>query len=114
VVGDLAGPKALAAIGRHLADTQERVAALYTSNVEQYLFRGGVFARFARNVEALPHDDKSVIVRSYFPYGRPHPQAVPGYVSVQLLQTFGAFLAVQRAGGFRTYGDLVTRDLLVR
>ena len=113
VVGDLAGPKAVAAIGRYLTERGERVAAFYTSNVEQYLFRGGTFARFARNVEALPHDRRSVIIRSYFPYGRPHPQAVPGYLSVQLLQTFNAFLAVQRSGGFRSYGDLVTRDVLV-
>ncbi len=113
VVGDLAGPKAVLGVGRYLARHHERVAAFYTSNVEQYLFRGGAFARFARNVEALPHDDKSVIIRSYFPYGRPHPQAVPGYLSVQLLQTFGAFLSVQRAGGFRSYGELVIRDLLV-
>jgi hypothetical protein len=80
--------------------------------VEQYLFRGGTFARFARNVDALPHDQRSVMIRSYFPYGRPHPQAVPGYLSVQLLQPFEAFLGAQRAGGFRSYGDLVTRDLL--
>lgn len=112
VVGDLAGPKAMAAIGRYLAEHRERVAAFYTSNVEQYLFRGGTFARFARNVAALPHDERSVIIRSYFPYGRLHAQAMPGYLSVQLLQTFTAFIAVQRAGGFRSYGDLVTRDLL--
>jgi hypothetical protein len=112
VVGDLAGPRAMTAIGRYLTERGERVSAFYTSNVEQYLFRGDTFARFAGNVEALPHDERSVLIRSYFPYGRPHPQAVPGYLSVQLLQTFGAFLGAQRAGGFRSYGDLVTRDLL--
>lgn len=112
VVGDLAGPKAMLAIGRYLAEHGVRVAALYTSNVEQYLFQGGAFARFAKNLEALPHDQRSVIIRSYFPYGRPHPQVVPGYLSVQLLQRFDAFFAVQRAGGFQSYGELVTRDLL--
>ncbi len=113
LVGDLAGPKAIAAIARYLGEQQETVAAFYTSNVEQYLFRDGTFPRFAKNVEALPHDERSVIIRSYFSYGRPHAQAVPGYLSVQLLQGFNAFLAAQRAGGFRSYGDLVTRDLLV-
>jgi hypothetical protein len=102
----------MAAIGRYLTERGERVSAFYTSNVEQYLFRGNTFARFGRNVEALPHDERSVMIRSYFPYGRPHAQVVRGYLSVQLLQTFSAFLAVQRAGGFRSYGDLVTRDLL--
>jgi len=113
VVGDLAGPKAVAAIARYLTERGEPVSAFYTSNVEQYLFRGGTFGQFARNLEALPHDQRSVIVRSYFPYGRPHPQAVPGYLSVQLLQTVDAFLEVQRGGGFRSYGELVTRDLLL-
>ena len=112
VVGDLAGPKAVRAIGRYLAEHREQVAAFYTSNVEFYLFQAGSFERFAANVAALPHDEKSVIIRSYFPYGRPHPQAVPGYLSVQLLQTFDALLATQRTGGYRGYGDLVTRDLL--
>jgi hypothetical protein len=112
VVGDLAGPKAVAAMGRYLTERGELVSAFYTSNVEQYLFRDHTFARFARNVEALPHDERSVMIRSYFPYGRAHPQAVPGYLSVQLLQTFGSFVGAQRAGGFRSYGELVTRDLL--
>jgi hypothetical protein len=112
VVGDLAGPSAVRAIGRYLQEHHERVSAFYTSNVEQYLFQGGSFGRFAANVGALPHDGKSVLIRSYFPYGRPHPQAQPGYLSIQLLQTFNAFLAVQHAGGYQSYGELVTRDLL--
>lgn len=41
-----------------------------------------------------------------------HPQAVPGYLSVQLLQSLDAFLAVQRASGFRSYRDLVTGETL--
>ena len=48
-----------------------------------------------------------MIIRSYFPYGRPHPQAQPGYLSVQLLQTFDALLAAQRGGRYRSYQDLV-------
>jgi hypothetical protein len=112
VVGDFAGEKALAAIGRYLEQQGVRVSAFYTSNVEQYLFGGGTFDRFARNVAALPHDDRSVIIRSYFAYGRPHPQAVAGYLSVQLLQRVTDFLAARRAGGYRSYFDLVRRDIL--
>jgi hypothetical protein len=112
VVGDLAGPKAVRAIGRYLAQRRDRVAGFYTSNVEFYLFQEGSFGRFAANVAALPHDEKSVIIRSYFPYGRPHPQARPGYLSVQLLQGFDALLEAQRTGALRSYGDLVTRGLL--
>jgi hypothetical protein len=110
VVGDLAGPKAVRAIGRYLRSHHDVVAAFYASNVEQYLFRGGTFDRWAGNVAALPHDRRSMIIRSFFPYGRPHPDARPGYLTVQLLQTFTAFLADQRAGGYRGYWDLVTRE----
>jgi len=112
VVGDLAGPKAVRAIGRYLAEHHERVAAFYTSNVEFYLFQEGSFGRFAANLGALPHDGKSVIIRSYFPYGRPHPQAQPGYLSVQLLQTFDTLLTTHWSDGYRGYGELVTRGLL--
>ena len=110
LVGDFAGAKTVAGIGRYLAERGARVSAFYTSNVEQYLFGDGSFARFVPNVAALPHDDRSVIIRSYFPYGRPHPQAVAGYLSIQLLQRVEAFLAAQRGGGYRGYGDLVTRE----
>lgn len=112
LVGDFAGAKTLAGVGRYLAERGARVSAFYTSNVEQYLFGDDSFAQFARNVAALPHDDRSVIIRSYFPYGRPHPHAVAGYLSIQLLQRVEAFLAAQRGGGYRGYGDLVTRDVL--
>lgn len=107
VVGDLAGAKAVAAIGRYLGEHHERASAFYTSNVEQYLFRGGTFAQFAANVAALPYDEKSMIIRSYFPYGRPHPRAVPGYLTVQLWQSFAEFLEAQRGGGYRSYVELV-------
>jgi hypothetical protein len=111
VVGDLAGPHALAAIGRVVRGRGERVSAFYTSNVEDYLMRGGTFARYARTVAGLPRDRRSVIVRSYFGgnFGAPHPQAVPGYFSTQLVQTMDAFAADVAAGGYASYGDLVRR-----
>jgi hypothetical protein len=109
VVGDLAGPKAVRAIGRYLEARREVVSAFYTSNVEQYLFREGTFDAWAGNVAALPHDGRSVFIRSLFPYGRPHPDARPGYLTVQLVQPVATFLADIRAGGYRGYWDLVTR-----
>ena len=64
------------------------VSAFYTSNVEYYLLEDGSFDRFADNVAALPFDEGSVIIRSFFGrnFGFVHPQSVPGYYSVQLLQ----------------------------
>lgn len=115
VVGNFAGDKALAAVGKYLRDHGETVTMFYTSNVEQYLVQDGILDRFARNVNGLPRRLDAVIVRSYFPYGRPHPQLVAGYLSVQLVQRIEKFL-VQRFLVNRptreTYFDLVTTDLV--
>ncbi|MGH7720363.1 MAG: hypothetical protein ACREON_16150 [Gemmatimonadaceae bacterium] len=114
VVGNFAGEHALAAIGKEIAARGERVTAFYTSNVEFYLMREGGFERFVENVRALPHDGRTVIVRSYFggPYRVPHPQAVDGYYSTQLLQPVDSLLAEHARGGFASYTDLVTKHSL--
>ena len=64
IVGDFAGPKALKAIGRYLADQGATVTAYYTSNVEQYLFQNGVWQSFYANVATLPVDERSTFIRS--------------------------------------------------
>ncbi|MGH7553152.1 MAG: hypothetical protein ACREMQ_09030 [Longimicrobiales bacterium] len=112
VVGDLAGDHALAAIASYLRAHDERLSAFYTSNVEFYLMAGDSFDRFARNVTRLPRDAKSVIIRSYFGRGYPHPQAVPGYYSTQLMQSMEAFVRDEAAGGYRSYSDLVVRNVM--
>lgn len=111
IVGDLAGPHALKAIGRYLAERGKTVSTFYTSNVEFYLLRQNSFATFADNVRHLPHDERSLIIRSYFGgwYRRQHPQAVAGYFSSQLLQQIAGFLADYDGGGYTSYFDLVTR-----
>jgi hypothetical protein len=112
VVGDVSGTQAMDAIAAFLRERRLRVAAFYTSNVEQYLLRDGTLPRFARNVAALPAGERSVIVRSYFLRGIPHPQHVPGYNTVQVLQRFETFLDAERRGGYTSYFDLVTRDVV--
>ncbi len=114
VVGDLAGTTSLRAIGEYLTEQRIPVSAFYTSNVEFYLMRSGTFDRFAENVQTLHHDERSVIIRSYFGgwYRRRHPQAVTGYFSSQLLQPVTDFLSAHRNGGYVSYFDLVTRDAL--
>ncbi len=112
VVGDLAGDHALRAIARYLSERGEVVSAFYTSNVEFYLMRQGRFDEFVENVAALPWDARSVLIRSYFAYGSPHPQHVRGYRSVQLLQRFADFRREYASGALRTYQDLVNRHAL--
>ncbi len=67
IVGDFAGPKALRAVGRYIRDHGSSIVAFYTSNVEQYLFRNGVWRAFYSNLATLPVDDNTVIIRSVSP-----------------------------------------------
>ncbi len=112
VVGDLSGEHALQAIGRFIAGRGERVSAFYTSNVEFYLFRSGSFGRFVENVEALPRDDRSVVIRSVFnrAFGGRLPESVPGYYSTQLLQLLDSLVDGYEDGMYRSYRELVTRN----
>jgi hypothetical protein len=88
VVGNLGGTHALAAIARRMRARGESLAAFYTSNVEFYLSRNGAYDQFVSNLDALPHDDRSVIIRSIFPgSGQLAPaDAVPGYYSASVVQ----------------------------
>lgn len=106
VVGDLAGSTALPAIARWLRERGETVSAYYTSNVEYYLAADRTLGAFVENVRRLPHDERSVIIRSVFRMGV--PQTVPGYRSTQLLQPVGVLLREYDAGRIRDYRDLVT------
>lgn len=115
VTGDLAGSKALRAIGEYLREINEKVSAFYVSNVEFYLVRNGSFDRFIENVRALPIDEHSLLIRSYFNYAyytSQHPQTIDNYFSVQLLQTLDSLIHDQSAGGYENYYDLVTRRSL--
>jgi hypothetical protein len=112
VVGNFAGPKSFAEVGRWMTVNGEKLSALYTSNVEQYLVRDGTFAAFAANVARLPRDARSVIIRSCFNACRgAHSHAVLGHYSVQMAQLVDTFAARTRSG--RTdYYDLVTLGLI--
>ena len=110
VVGNLGGTRALPAIARDVAARGERVTALYTSNVEFYLWGDATFETFASHVASLPHEPNAVIIRSYFGrnFGDQHPLAVRGFASVQLLQPFDDFAQRHRRGGWPSYRALVT------
>ena len=63
-MGDFAGDKALRSVGKYLKEQEATVSALYTSNVEEYLFmQGEDWARFYSNVAMLPIDSKSTFIR---------------------------------------------------
>lgn len=109
VVGNVAGDKALRAIGQYAVDRKLRVSALYVSNVEQYLMnRDGGFDTYARNVKALPRDSTSVIIRSYFGRAQ-HPLYVASLrnLSTSMIEPIDAFARAHTAGELLSYDRLV-------
>lgn len=111
IVGNLGGDQAFPALSAELRARGLRVSALYTSNAEMYIWRDGGFPKFARTVATLPIDARSVIIRSYFDRaGTRHSLAVPGHLSVQLLQRTQDFIRRYRAGEIESYWDVVSLD----
>lgn len=103
VVGDLAGPAALAQIGRLMTARGERLSAFYASNVEFYLFGDGKFATYLDNLKRLPHSNRSLIIRSVF---GGLGQSAPGYYSSSLVQPVDELLDGYSAGRFQRYSEL--------
>ena len=65
LVGDFAGSKAIASVGRYLRDHDATVDVFYVSNVERYLWEQGEPAKqFYSNVDSLPLNASSTFVRS--------------------------------------------------
>jgi hypothetical protein len=111
VTGDLSGTQSLKAIGKYVTDLNDKISAFYVSNVEYYLSRQGSFDRFVDNLKSLPVDSRSVIIRSYFNYyAPPHPQAVDGHYSTQLLQRIEDLLRQCEKGECESYNDIVTKN----
>lgn len=109
VVGNLAGPHALAAIGQFMSQRGDRLSAFYTSNVEFYLDRDDSFPTFLATLSGLPRSDRSVMIRSVFGggYGYALQEAVPGYESVSLVQPVTELVTGFAKGRFRSYWDLL-------
>ena len=108
IVGNLAGPSAVAAIGSALAARHERLSAFYVSNVEFYLFGDGSFSRFIANLGRLPHMPNSVVIRSIFGRYATGPSR-PGDGSVSRLETVDDLLREYAAGHVRGYADIASR-----
>jgi hypothetical protein len=107
VVGNLAGPSALVRIGALMKERGDRLSVFYSSNVEFYLWREGMFEQFVGNLARLPRSDRSLIVRSVFPGGFGSVPSQPGYFSASLAQRVDELLAGVAGGRIRTYRDLI-------
>lgn len=112
VVGDFAGSHAFREIAAWMRAHAAPLSALYTSNVEFYLFRSGTFDAFAVNVTSLPRDARSVIVRSCFVCRYDHPHRLDGYSVVQLAQFVDQFAELRAARQIQSYATLVSSGLI--
>ena len=103
VVGDFAGPRALRAIGQYAKSRSATVTAFYTSNVENYLFQGGNWERFAANVATMPLDGSSTFIRACFD----NCVRYPASRSTTLLDSMTLLLRDVHDGRIRTYWDVL-------
>jgi hypothetical protein len=114
LVGDFAGDKAIAAIGRYLKERNTVVDVFYLSNVERYLFEQGDDAkRFYANVAALPLGPSSTFIRSVTSdisrrLGIPIPDNTAKWRS--FLSNIGDYLKAYNSGRIKTYTDVFTFD----
>jgi hypothetical protein len=106
VVGNFAGPKALAAVADYVRDRGAVVTTFYTSNVENYLFQDGLWDRFRANVARMPIDRTSTFIRSCFGTC----SAPGGPRAVTLLDSMEGLLRDAAAGRIRAYWDVLTHS----
>jgi len=112
VVGDFAGPKALRAVGSFLRERGAVVSAIYTSNVEQYLFRDQgnppKWRLYYENVATLPSDSLTTFVRSVFNnFGYGGGGGGMGARSITMLQPVTELLKAFREGRIGSYLDVI-------
>ena len=105
LVGDLAGPSALASLARRLEAGGDRISAVYVSNVEFYLFGADRFDAFAANLARLPRRPGAVLVRAIF-QGLGGPLRA-GYGSTSMATPIEALLRAHGGGEIRSYVDLL-------
>ena len=106
VVGDFAGPKALAGVGDYLRKNGFTVTAFYTSNVEMVLFQNGIYEAYAANLKKLPCNDRSLIIRAVFSRYQ-HPSRLENYSTFTLLQLIPVFVKDFDAGRHTSYTELI-------
>ena len=102
LVGDFGGDGAIRAIGRYVKDHNGSIGVFYTSNVEEYLFKGNTWRKFVSNISALPITEQSIFIRAFFTHSAAGLRT--------LLDPIGAYVAAVRRGEIGSYADVVSRS----
>ncbi|MEJ7731427.1 MAG: hypothetical protein WKG00_19705 [Polyangiaceae bacterium] len=111
VVGDFAGERALPGIAAWLREHRLEVSTFYVSNVEQYLFEPGMWARWSRNLAALPVHEESLLVRCWLDQGRRHPAQMKGHRTATTLHRMAPFVERQRTRPSPSWWAVATEDV---
>jgi phosphatidate phosphatase APP1 len=88
------------------------VSAFYVSNVEQYLFEPGLWAKWSRNVTAMPVNDASLFIRCYLDQGKRHPKQMKGHRAATTLHSIAAFDAHQEKKPYPSFWAVATDGIL--
>lgn len=112
LVGDFAGSMALRAVGDYLRSHDAAISALYTSNVEQYLFMDPVnWQNFYRNIASIPAAPDSVIIRAVIQRSTGEftvqPVLRPGNSLETVLHSLPELVAKFAEDNIRDYGDVL-------
>jgi hypothetical protein len=100
LVGDFGGDRAIRSVGHYLKEHNATVATFYASNVEEYLFKGGSWGKFARNVSVLPIGGRSMFIRTYFTRDDLRT----------LLDSMQGLMNAFMRGEVQTYNDVILRS----
>ncbi len=107
LTGDFAGTHTFAQLGRELARRNLKLSVLYASNVEQYLLLNGQWEQWQSNLSNLPHDEQSLLIRSYSDRKAPLP-AQGSAAWLTLSQPLEELLATRAAPS--SYRELALRS----
>jgi hypothetical protein len=100
--GDFAGPKAVRAVGAWVRNHGAAITAVYTSNVEQYLFQqGDDWSRYYKNIATLPLNEMSTFIRS-IPSSMVFPNQ-PGARAASMLCSMTELVSEFSAGKIQSY-----------
>ena len=109
ITGDFGGPKAIRSVGRYLKSRGATVNAIYTSNVEQYLFQqDDAWKRYYQNVAALPIDGRSTFIRSISNRGYQPQGPGFGFRAQTRLCSVSALLQAFNRGQVNAYYDVIS------
>jgi hypothetical protein len=105
VVADWSGGSAMRAVADHQRKMKMQVGVVYVSDVEFFLFRGGLFDRYVASLAGLPIHPRAVVVRTST-REIDHPGRVAGNSSTTIARDLNGFLEAARGGRVRRWEDL--------